>query len=586
MKHSSLNASQRALLYIMKKNKRIFITEALLVIAATIPITLITLLPAQIASAVFSDNSTALMYNVLLMFLLGGIHGIIWYLADIHYVKKTSPLFYKLNEDTFYYVIDKEYASFIAQSPSKIAQYANEIRENIDKIWTSIHYGYLGFAVQVPLIVLISIKVSWVQALIYILTILLLVISLTRKSLSLNILFDEMYTQDNILKSSVTDSITNFVNVKSFKAELKEARHHKDLRIISEQRMDAAFTSFMKYWLTASKIIRFVMWPLILSSTYLLFANDKINAQQVILSISTLIALTDFIWGLVDRISNTKKEFSKLQNGYEYLANEENMFFKKPVFALQNISRPSFKETLEIKNLNFAYPDRPSELVLKNINLTIHKNEKVGIVGKSGGGKSTLVKLLLGFYDYTEGTVLIDSKPIEKVPLGKLNSYVPQDTSLFEQTVQYNIAYARDDKVTKAEIVAAAKKAHADQFIMKLQDGYKTLVGERGVKLSLGQRQRIAIARAFLKDSDLLILDEATSALDSKTESDIQEALEDLWHNKTVIAIAHRLSTLNNVDRIIVVDDGSIVESGTKAELLQNDGMFAKLWNQQKDGLI
>ena len=119
-----------------------------------------------------------------------------------------------------------------------------------------------------------------------------------------------------------------------------------------------------------------------------------------------------------------------------------------------------------------------------------------------------------------------------------------------------------------------------------MKDGYKTLVGERGVKLSLGQRQRIAIARAFLKDSDLLILDEATSALDSKTESDIQAALEDLWHNKTVIAIAHRLSTLNNVDRIIVVDNGSIVESGTKAELLQNNGMFATLWNQQKDGLI
>lgn len=586
MKHSSLNASKRALLYIMKTHKRIFITETLLVVAATIPITLVTLIPAQIASAVFSGNNTALAYNLAAMFLLGGIHGLIWHQADMHYVKKTYPLFYNIGQETFYYVLDKEYAAFIAQSPSKMAQYVNELRDNIDRIWSSVHWGYIGFATQVPLIIIISFKVSWIQALIYSASMVLLVIAMARRSTPLNALLDKLYTQDNILKSSVIDSITNFVNVKSFKAESKEAAQHRKLRLKSEKKFDVALSSYMKYWFAAAKIIRFITWPLILISTYWLFVTEKIDAQQVILAISALLSLTDFVWGLVDRIANAKKNFSKLQNGYEYLADEENMFVAQPTFATKAVPVPMFTDTLELKQLNFAYPDRPTEQVLKNINLTIHKNEKIGVVGKSGGGKSTLVKLLLGFYDYDEGSVLVDGKPIEKAALAKLNSYVPQDTSLFEQTVQHNIAYAREGAVSKAEIVTAAKKAHADTFISKLQDGYKTLVGERGVKLSLGQRQRIAIARAFLKDSDLLILDEATSALDSKTESDIQEALEELWHNKTVIAIAHRLSTLNNVDRIVVVDNGSIVETGTKAELLKSDSVFAKLWNQQKDGLI
>ena len=208
------------------------------------------------------------------------------------------------------------------------------------------------------------------------------------------------------------------------------------------------------------------------------------------------------------------------------------------------------------------------------------------MVGKSGGGKSTLVKLLLGFYDYPEGTILIDGKPVNKEGLSSINSYVPQDTSLFQQTIKYNIAYAVDGFVSDAEIITAAKKAHAHKFIEKLKDGYDTLVGERGIKLSLGQRQRIAIARAFLKNSDLLILDEATSALDSKTEAEIQKALEDLWKDKTVIAIAHRLSTLNNVDRIVVIDNGQIAEVGTKEELLKLGGKFAELWKHQKDGLI
>ena len=160
----------------------------------------------------------------------------------------------------------------------------------------------------------------------------------------------------------------------------------------------------------------------------------------------------------------------------------------------------------------------------------------------------------------------VDNNQVSKEELALLNCYVPQDTTLFQQSIEFNIAYAKNVEVSHADVVEAAKKAHAHEFIVSLKDGYDTLVGERGIKLSLGQRQRIALARAFLKDSQLLILDEATSALDSKTESLVQESLEELWKNRTVVAVAHRLSTLNNVDRIIVIDNGEIVEQGSKTE--------------------
>ena len=309
----------------------------------------------------------------------------------------------------------------------------------------------------------------------------------------------------------------------------------------------------------------------------------------IVTAVTVLQQFTNSIWEISGRIQHIATDFSEYKQNYNYLFPGRNVVkeyyqdLNKPKLKVQ---KPIFDSSISFNNLNFAYPDRDDTKVLKNINLTINKNEKVGIVGKSGSGKTTLIKLLLGFYDYEDGAIQVDGKPLKKESLGLLNSYVPQDTTLFQQSIAYNIAYAKNGKATKKEIIAAAKKAHAHEFINSLPDKYETLVGERGIKLSLGQRQRIAIARAFLKHSDLLILDEATSALDSKTEKLVQDSLEKLWKDKTVVAIAHRLSTLNNVSRIIVMDAGRIVESGTKAELLSQNGIFTDLWKHQKDGLI
>ena len=228
--------------------------------------------------------------------------------------------------------------------------------------------------------------------------------------------------------------------------------------------------------------------------------------------------------------------------------------------------------------------------VFNDFNLTIEPNQKLGIMGPSGAGKSTLINLLLRFFDVDNGEILIDGynikNDITQKSLRENISYIPQDPVLFHRTIRENIIYGKLD-ATEEELIEATKMACCYDFIINLENGFDTIVGERGVKLSGGQRQRIAIARAILKNSKILILDEATSALDSITEKEIQKALENLMKNKTVIAIAHRLSTLNIMDRIVVLDKGKIVEDGTKEELLnKQDGLFKKMWDMQKDGMV
>jgi ATP-binding cassette subfamily B multidrug efflux pump len=231
--------------------------------------------------------------------------------------------------------------------------------------------------------------------------------------------------------------------------------------------------------------------------------------------------------------------------------------------------------------------------VIEDFSLIIKPGEKVGIVGRSGAGKSTLVNLLLRFYDLEGGRILIDGQDISDVTQESLRrqiGMVTQDTSLLHRSVRDNILYGRPE-ATEDEMVAAAKLAHADDFIRDLADpkgrrSYDAHVGERGVKLSGGQRQRVAIARVFLKNAPILVLDEATSALDSEIEAAIQESLYELMEGKTVIAIAHRLSTIAAMDRLVVLDRGRIVETGTHAELLAAGGLYASLWSRQSGGFI
>lgn len=251
------------------------------------------------------------------------------------------------------------------------------------------------------------------------------------------------------------------------------------------------------------------------------------------------------------------------------------------------------KPNIEFDAISFTHPDNDPEdtsidALFVDFSLKITANQKVGLVGASGSGKSTLLKLLMRFYDVDAGKILISGQDIGKITQKSLHeniAYVPQEPLLFHRTILENISYSRPD-ATVEEVYKAAEQANAMEFIKKLPKGFETLVGERGVKLSGGQRQRVAIARALLKDAPILILDEATSALDSESEHLIQEALEQLMKNRTSIVIAHRLSTIAKLDRVIVLDDGAIVEEGTHDELLRTKGTYAKLWARQSGGFI
>jgi ATP-binding cassette subfamily B protein len=238
-------------------------------------------------------------------------------------------------------------------------------------------------------------------------------------------------------------------------------------------------------------------------------------------------------------------------------------------------------------NLTFTH-DESNKPLFRDFSLAIPAGQRVGLVGHSGSGKTSLTRLLLRFSDVDAGEITIDSQNIATLAQDDVRraiSYVPQEPLLFHRTLRDNIAYGKPD-ATDQEVWQAARAAHADDFINELPDKVETIVGERGVKLSGGQRQRIAIARAILKDAPILVLDEATSALDSESEKLIQASLETLMKNRTSIVIAHRLSTIAKLDRIIVLNQGKIVEDGTHSELLKQNGTYAKLWNHQSGGFI
>ena len=305
-----------------------------------------------------------------------------------------------------------------------------------------------------------------------------------------------------------------------------------------------------------------------------LWVKQIITVGDVVYILTSVTSLANNLGMMMDVIQFVRSQYYKVKSALNLLDVEPD---KKVREQKLNVN----KGEIEIKNLHYAYRD--GQTAIKDVSLKIRAGEKIGIVGMSGGGKTTLLHLLQRFIEPPKGTIFIDNQDISAVKEESLHqaiAFIPQDTSLFHRSIGENIHYG-DIKAPKKEIKTAAQKAYADKFIEDFPKGYETKVGDKGVKLSGGQRQRIGIARAILKNAPILLLDEATSALDSESEFYIQKSLEKLIKKKTVIAVAHRLSTLRNMDRIIVMEKGEIIEEGSPDKLLKNQGKYATLWNLQ-----
>ncbi len=375
------------------------------------------------------------------------------------------------------------------------------------------------------------------------------------------------------------DVVSNVWTVKAF-----SARHREKSRLARELNREAKSHRRSWMYVELARVIHDMCLVItgagMLVWSILLWRSSSISTGDVVIVSTLTFRILHGSRDLALALVGTAQQFGIINETLKVIAQPHSV--KDPdKYAQLNVDRGG----IQFNYVSYTYPD--GHKVFDNLSFEIRPGERVGLVGASGAGKSTLISLMQRLDDIQDGQILIDGQPINLVSQDSLRSkiaVVPQDIALFHRSVYENIRYGRPD-ASKEEVYTAARNAYCDEFIRDLPKGYSTIVGEKGIRLSGGQRQRLGIARAFVKDAPILILDEATSALDSKSEKEIQSGLASLMQGRTVVAIAHRLSTLSSFDRIIVLKNGKIIEDGPPEVLRENGGLFAEIWNLQANSL-
>ena len=385
--------------------------------------------------------------------------------------------------------------------------------------------------------------------------------------------------ENSSLAGKIVDSISNYSVVKLFAAADAEREYLKPAR--KKTIKTRIYSFFIQRWFWG--LPNFV-WDIAFGITMLLcvilFSNGNILVSEIVFTMSVFFNVMGMISRIIGQIPDVVEKLGSAKKSYDELNVELSV---RDVENAPDLMVSHGK--IEFKNVWFKYKRK---WVLRDFNLTIKPGERVGLVGPSGAGKSTLVHLLMRFYDPTRGEILIDGQNIRNVTQDSLRrsiAFIPQEPTLFNRTIRENIEYGKPGASIR-QIHDASRRAAAHDFIMGTEKKYDSMVGDRGIKLSGGQKQRIAIARAFLKNAPILVLDEATSALDSETEIAIQKSFDELARGRTTLAIAHRLSTLRNMDKIVVLNDGNVVEYGTHGQLLRRRGEYARLWKMQSGGFL
>lgn len=394
-------------------------------------------------------------------------------------------------------------------------------------------------------------------------------------------LSDEHAQARSTLVGKIVDVLTNISNVRLFARNRYESIYLKKFQTIEREKQQRQLI-YIEWMKMALGLVSF-LGSFVAINWYMLYSwqHHLITTGDVVFIFNSTWNITMMTWIASIEVPNLFRDIGVCRQAISIIADPHEITDApdaKPLKVTQG--------TIKFDNVSFNY--QKGHRIFHDKNLIIHAGEKVGLVGYSGSGKSTFVHLILRYFDVAKGAILIDDQDISKVTQDSLHeqiAFIPQDASLFHRTLMENIRYGRLEALD-SDVFAAAGQANCTEFIEKNAEGYQALVGERGVKLSGGQRQRISIARAILKDAPILILDEATSALDSVTERLIQESLQELMKGRTSIVIAHRLSTLSGMDRILVFHEGEIIEEGTHHELLAAQGHYANLWEMQAGGFL
>ncbi|HLD20777.1 MAG TPA: ABC transporter ATP-binding protein [Patescibacteria group bacterium] len=486
-----------------------------------------------------------------------------------------------LNASAHEYLHGHSYLFFSNNFAGSLVRKMNRIGHAFEKLMDQVQFSF----VPVSVIIIGNLIVLWSRSallgsvlLVWILFYLLFNLFFSRWKTK----FDYRRSQlDSEAMGVLADSVTNAITIKLFTG----LSHEKGLfhEILERWRRVNTFTWNLGEIMDASQALLMVVIEFVIMYFAIgLWQEGQLTVGDFALIQSYLIGFFMVLWDIGRSVRRT----------YEALSDaDEIVEIMNTPYDVQDAHKAKELQVqtgrIEFQNVYFSF--NQTRRVLRDMNFVIEPGEKVALVGPSGAGKSTITNLLFRFYDLERGKILIGNQNIAKVTQESLRAniaLVPQEPILFHRSVMENIRYGRRD-ATDVEVIEAAKKAHAHEFIEGLQDGYNTYVGERGVKLSGGERQRVAIARAILKNAPILVLDEATSSLDSESEALIQEALEELMRGKTTIVIAHRLSTIMKMDRILVIDDGQVVDSGTHKQLLKKkENIYKKLWEIQAGGFI
>ena len=526
-----------------------------------------------IGSFGFEDRRQQLIILAFITFVIWGLESIFDYVAAVTWRNIAQDLQHSLRTETFEKTLDLDLSFFENKSSGRLMAILNDDVNQMEQFLNEAANRLIQTATTVIVIGGTFIYISPLVAVFAFIPIPVIIFGSYKFTQRIAERYSKIRDNVESLNAHLSNSITGVLTVKSFN------RKDREYKRIDEASKEVKTANYEAIKLSAAfiPIIRIAIL-FGFTATLLIGGFLALDGQIKVAMYSVMLFITQrLLWPLTE-LGMIFDVYQKAMASFRRIINLKET---KPLIVDGDIPLEELKESIKFENLNFEYVSNFP--VLKDVNIEIMKGKTTAIVGSTGSGKSTLIKLILRFYEKNSGKIFFDNNEIESLVIDSLRSkigLVSQDVFLFEGTVFENIAYGNIDASTE-NVWNAARLSESDKFISELPNQENTIVGERGQKLSGGQRQRISIARAILKNPEILILDEATSAVDNETEAAIQESLETLKEGRTVIAIAHRLSTIRNADLIYVLESGEIVEYGTHDELLNNQGVYAKLWDVQ-----